>query len=141
MKRHPTQGIRGAKPRLKAKIASPAKPIPKNGEVSDAELSRRYLLERNEAMHTKNLNSQMELAIRREQLIERSVVERQASFLFVAMRQKLLNLPRLFRRQFGPRPDCERFLAEEVNRLLKELRDLPKVAIDSDWEPDGDDAH
>jgi len=43
VKRHPTQGVKGSKPRLKAKLAS------RNGEPTDAELSRQYLRERNQS--------------------------------------------------------------------------------------------
>jgi len=132
MKRHPHQGVRGAKPRLKAKAVPPSG----NGEPTDAELSRQYLLERNVAMHTKNLRSQMELALQREQLIEKSLVNRQAAFLFVAMRQKVLSVPRTLARRCANRSAAELLplLTDAMHEVLREIKDLPKVGIDPNWE-------
>jgi hypothetical protein len=48
---------------------------------------------RNQQMRTKNLTAEMVLAERREQLIEKRLVERQAAYLLVALRQAILNVP------------------------------------------------
>ena len=79
---HPTLGVKNAKPRLSCK------PGPKIGKLSEE-----YLEIRNDQMRTKNLAAQMVLAERRRELIEKSLVERQAAYLLVALRQAILNVP------------------------------------------------
>ena len=44
-------------------------------------------------MRTKNLTAEMILAERRGELIEKRLVEQQASYLLVALRQAILNIP------------------------------------------------
>jgi hypothetical protein len=69
---HPIQGVKAAKPRLK-----PAKEeLPK--------LSREYLEIRNAQMRTKNLTAEMVLGERRGELIDKRLVEQQATYLLVA---------------------------------------------------------
>ena len=57
---HPTLGVKNAKPRLSSK------PGPKIGKLSEE-----YLEIRNAQMRTKNLTAEMQLAERREELIEK----------------------------------------------------------------------
>jgi hypothetical protein len=57
----PTGGVKGSKPRLK--IAKEEIP----------QLSREYLIHRNEQMRNKNLTAQMELTLRRGQLISKDL--------------------------------------------------------------------
>ena len=75
MHSHPTLGVKNAKPRLSSK------PGPKIGKLSEE-----YLKIRNAQMRTKNLTAEMQLAERREELIEKRLVERQAAYLLVALR-------------------------------------------------------
>ena len=72
------RGVQGAKPRLK--LAKEELP----------ELSREYLRIRNQQMQTKNLSAEMMLAERRGELIEKRLVEQQAAYLLVALRQRIL---------------------------------------------------
>ena len=84
MHRHPTQGVKGSKPRL-----------PTNGKpVSKAEvqrLSREYLEIRNRQMHAKAFMAETTAAAARGKLIAKDLVAAQAAYLLVAMRQKILN--------------------------------------------------
>jgi hypothetical protein len=52
-------------------------------------------LRRERASHerVRRLEREMEIAIRRGQLIEKAVVERQAAFLLTAMRQRCMSAP------------------------------------------------
>jgi phage terminase Nu1 subunit (DNA packaging protein) len=128
VKRHPTQGVKGAKPRLK-KLPSPP------DSHTDGELSREYLIERNAAMRAKRLTAEMTLAQQRGQLIEKELAIRQASFLLIGLRQKALRIPYQLRAKFGPKVitkeifDCATHL---VHQALHEMADLPKV-VEPDW--------
>jgi hypothetical protein len=135
---HPTQGVKAAKPRLK-----PAKEeLPK--------LSREYLEIRNAQMRTKNLTAEMVLAERRGELIEKRLVERQAAYLFVALRQAILNTPQAWcRRILGLKDAAEasRILREMAISVLNEIKDLPAKVTDPNWvstvdgEEDGERIH
>jgi hypothetical protein len=128
VKRHPTQGVKGAKPRLK-KLPSPP------DSHTDGELSREYLIERNAAMRAKRLTAEMTLAQLRGQLIEKELAIRQASFLLIGLRQKALRLPHQLRAKFGPEVITqERFnyLKELVHGMLTEMADLPNT-VQPDW--------
>ena len=82
---HPTLGVKGAKPRLSSR------PGPKIGKLSEE-----YLEIRNRQISTKALTAEMHLAERRGELIEKSLLEKQAAFLLIAMRQKKLNMPQTY---------------------------------------------
>ena len=85
---HPTLGVKGAKPRLSSR------PGPQIGKLSEE-----YLTVRNQQMRTKNLTAEMELAERRGELTEKRLVESQAAYLLVAMRQAALNIPQAYYRR------------------------------------------
>jgi hypothetical protein len=85
---HPTQGVKNAKPRLSSK------PGPQIGKLSED-----YLRIRNAQMRAKTQTAEMTLAHARGQLVERRLIERQAAFLLIAMRQKILNLPTTYARR------------------------------------------
>jgi hypothetical protein len=80
--------VKGAKPRLSSR------PGPKIGKLSEE-----YLTVRNQQMRTKNLTAEMNLAERRDELIEKRLVERQSAYLLVAMRQAALNIPQAYARR------------------------------------------
>ena len=82
MQQHPTTGVIGGKPKTRLKTAKEQIP----------ELSKIYLEERNQQMRHKNMAAQLDLAIRRGQLISKDLAVKQASFLMIALRQRLLNL-------------------------------------------------
>jgi hypothetical protein len=75
----------------------------------------------------------MTLAHARGELVEKRLVERQAAFLLVAMRQKILNLPTTYcRRMVGLKDAAEasRALKEMAISILNEIKDLPSKVID-----------
>jgi len=79
---HPTLGVKNAKPWLSSR------PDQKIGKLSEE-----YLRHRNDQMRTKNLAAQMLLAKRRGELIEKRLVERQAAFLLLSLRQRIVAVP------------------------------------------------
>jgi hypothetical protein len=71
---------------------------------------------RNEQMRTKNLTAEMQLAERRGELIEKRLVESQAAYLLVALRQKILNIPQAYARRILGLTE-----ASQASRILKEM--------------------
>ena len=122
---HPTLGVKGAKPRLSSR------PGPQIGKLSEE-----YLEIRNRQMSTKALTAEMQLAERRGELIEKRLVERQAAYLLVALRQAILNIPQTWcRRLMGINDAAEvsRILREMAISILGEIKDLPHKVTNPDW--------
>jgi hypothetical protein len=130
MHRHPTQGIKGARPRLpktNGKLRTKA-------EIS--RLSKEYLEVRNVQMRAKAFMAETNAAARRDELIEKRLVEQQAAYLLVAMRQKILNIPQAWaRRMLGliDAAQASRVLKELAISLLNYLKDLPAKVTDPHW--------
>ena len=124
MQQHPTTGVIGGKPKTRLKTAKEQIP----------ELSKIYLEERNAQMRDKNMAAQLDLAIRRGQLISKDLVVRQASFLMVSLRQRLLNLPVHAHKLVGLDANGMRKALREIAiSTLNELKDLPLAVSDSNW--------
>ena len=117
-------GVKDAKPRLKtAKEELP-------------ELSREYLEIRNAQMRTKNHTAEMVLAQQRGELIQKDLVVKQAAFLLIAMRQRILNLPTTYaRRLTGLKNvrEVKKVLEGAAISILNEIKDLPKAVTDPNW--------
>lgn len=129
MHRHPTQGVKGAKPRFPET----------DGKTSKSELQKlscEYLKIRNRQMHAKAFMAETAAAARRGELIEKSLVEKQAAYLLVALRQKILNVPATEARKIlniaDPR-QARAVLREMMIGLLGELRDLPSKVTNPHW--------
>ena len=127
MHEHPTQGMQGVKAAIKPRFKSAREELP--------EYSREYLIQRNGQMKAKNLTAQLELAIRRGQLVSKELVERQAAFLFIAMRRKILNLPSTYARRLTGLNDIQevrKILEGAAHSILNEIKDLPQT-IEPGW--------
>jgi hypothetical protein len=122
---HPTLGVKGAKPRLSSH------PSPKIGKLSEE-----YLGIRNRQMSTKALTAEMQLAERRGELIEKRLVEQQAAYLLVALRQAILNTPQTYCRRLMGLNDAaqvSRILREMAISILGEIKDLPAKITNPSW--------
>lgn len=122
---HPTQGMKGVKA---TRFKSAREELP--------EYSREYLLQRNEQMKAKNQTAQMLLAKARNELILKDLVTRQASYLLVSLRQKILGVPDNLCRKLVNIPDpakAKAILRESMLTLLGELQDLPAKVVDPHW--------
>jgi hypothetical protein len=87
-------------------------------------------------MRTKNLAAEMQLAERRGELIEKRLVERQAAYLLVALRQAILHTLQTYcRRILGLKDAAEasRVLREMAVSVLNEIKDLPDKVVDPNW--------
>jgi hypothetical protein len=121
MHQHLTPTIKGSRPQN----------LPNRQSDEVAKLSKRYLQVRNHAIDLKSQAAELELAVRRGQLISKDLVVKQASFLMIALRQRLLNLP-----VHAHKLDVDQMrkaLREIAISTLKELKDLPQAVTDSNW--------
>lgn len=120
----PTQGIKGIKPRFK----SAKEELPR--------LSKEYMEIRNRQMRAKAFLAETQAARARGQLLERKLVEFQASYLLIAMRQRILRLPAECAPQLAGLTDVHeiRMVLEGAARaLLDEIKDLPSKVVDPRW--------
>ena len=132
MHRHPTQGVKGAKPRF-PDLKTNGKPVNK-AEVQ--RLSREYLEIRNRQMHAKAFMAETSAAAARGELIAKDLVAVEAAYLLVAVRQKMLNLPLTYARRIVGLKDADaakKVLQEMAVSVLSELKDLPSKVIDPHW--------
>jgi hypothetical protein len=122
---HPTLGVKNAKPRLSSR------PGPKIGKLSED-----YLRVRNRQMSTKALTAEMILAQQRGELIEKRLIERQATFLLLSLRQRILAVPDRLARQLVGIDDVNKargILKEVMLALLTGLADLPNKVTNPRW--------
>ena len=78
----------------------------------------------------------MAIAERREQLIEKRLVERQAAYLLVALRQAILNVPQTWCCRLMGLNDAaqvSRILREMAFSILGEIKDLPAKVTNPRW--------
>ena len=128
---HPIQGLEGSKLRLPG-TKSNGKPASK-AEVQ--RLSREYLALRNRQMAAKAFLAEISAAVRRNELIEKRLVTAQAQYLFIALRQKILNLPQTYARRLVGLSDREisEVLKGAAHSILNEIKDLPSKVTDPHW--------
>ena len=83
----------------------------------------------------------MQLAERRGELIEREVVLRQAGFIFVALRQAILNFPSRYARTVVGLEDsrqAQAALTRAAHEFLTELSGFAEKMSDPAWTSGGD---
>lgn len=127
-------GVKGSKPRFK----SAREELP--------EINRDYLEARTTKLRAQAFMAETEAAQKREELIEKSLVARQAAFIFVSLRQSVLAFPSRYARQMVGIPsehDAKAILTKAAHEFLTELADFSEKAISPDWlrslEADGQD--
>src|SRR5258708_37130119 len=83
----------------------------------------------------------MNLAERREQLIETEVVRRQAAAICTGVRQKLLLIPHtLSHRLVGKDHQAiHEAITAEIYKALREMADFSQKVLKADWQPGSSD--
>ena len=93
--------------------------------------------ERTKFERIKRLEREMEVAARRGELILKSTVERQAGFVFIALRQAILGFPSRYARQVVGLTDprqAKEMLTRAAHEFLNELAGFAeKMTADPDW--------
>jgi hypothetical protein len=82
------------------------------------------------------LRNEMLLARSRHELIEKRLVEQQASYLLIAFRQRMLSVPQAYARQLVGIDDTKVMagkLRSMVLNVLNELQHLPEKVTDANW--------
>jgi hypothetical protein len=82
------------------------------------------------------LRNEMLLAKARGELITKQLVERQAAYLLVALRQRIMSMPSTYARRMVNLPDTKAaaaVLKEIAISVLDEIRDLPSRVSDLNW--------
>jgi len=98
-----------------------------------SQLSAEYLRRRNQTLDLKNKQAEMELARQRGTLVERKLVQMQATRLLINARQKLLNMAAHAHRFTGTDIDQARRILREIGlSTLNEIRDLPNC-VEKGW--------
>jgi hypothetical protein len=97
------------------------------------DVSAELMEERAAAVRVNRMRGEMLLAKARGELIERALVEKQAAFLFIAMRQKMLSAPQTYARELVGITDA-RVMADKLRammlNMLNELRNMPQRVTD-----------
>jgi hypothetical protein len=109
------------------------KPI---GEMTSYELDKEYKRRRIESIKVRTMAYRLDLARIRESLIEKKLVERQLTFMLIAMRQRVLAIPNSYARKLLHKSELQQtmtILNEMVGRLLNDLADLPRNVTDPNW--------
>jgi hypothetical protein len=76
------------------------------------------------------------LAKAREELIIKTLVEKQAAYLLVSLRQRILSLPSTYARRFVGLADAKQassLLREMALAILNDIKDLPEQVTDPNW--------
>jgi hypothetical protein len=82
------------------------------------------------------LRNEMLLAKARGELITKQLVERQAAYLLVALRQRIMSMPSTYARRMVNLPDTKAaaaVLKEIAISVLDEIKDLPSRVSDPNW--------
>jgi hypothetical protein len=107
-----------------------------HGAAEISKLSREYLAVRNRQMNSKALTAEMVLAQARGELIEKRLVEAQAAYLLISLRQRILAVPgNLCRKVVGifDVAQAKKILRQAMLSLLNDLRNLPQKVTDPNW--------
>jgi phage terminase Nu1 subunit (DNA packaging protein) len=92
--------------------------------------------ERIAATAAKRKQSELLLAKARNEVILKELVQKQAGFLLMAFRQKVLSIPQRYSRKLAELTDVNKvnqMLKEMSYTLLNELQDFPSKISDPDW--------
>jgi hypothetical protein len=109
---------------------------------TNSELNRRLVEERIVSARVKRQMEEMHLAKMREVLMEKELVKKQAQFLLVALRQRLLRSASSHARRIvnlKTIDEARAALREITRQMLTEVKDLPELVVDPNWLEDLDE--
>jgi hypothetical protein len=105
-------------------------------DVSKSNPNTLLVLEKIQATKVKRQTDEMLLAKARDDLIGKNIVTKQAAFLLVAMRQRMLAAPQAYAKRIIGIQDvkvAKRVLAVMMGELLRDIRHLPEQVVDPHW--------
>jgi hypothetical protein len=116
--------------------------LPKLSAQERKEAARRNKLateltdERAQAVRINRMRSETLLAKARGELIAKDLVEKQAAYLLIAMRQRILGIPQTYSRRLlniSDQKEMAAKLKEMALSVLNEIKDLPSRVSDPNW--------
>jgi len=130
--REPVTGVKGAKGPKRLRL--PKAPRQPETETTVA-LGEEYLRRRNRILAIKEKREAMELALVRDELVEKALVERQLAYFTIPFRQAVLSIPTKLRLKLGDAFTHEMVqIAKQIAaETLEHLSHLPE-AVDADWQ-------
>ena len=123
--------VKGSKPRFK--------PAGKNAEITRqrvSELSEADLEVRNSKLRSQAFLDEAQAKEKAGELISRALISRQAQFIFICLRQSVLNFPTKYAHRMVGLPsehEAKQILTKAAHEFLTELASFPEKAIDSSW--------
>ena len=128
------EGVKGSKPRFK----SAREELPS--------LNREYLESRNAKLKAQTFLAEAQAKEKAGELISRELVTRQAQYIFICLRQAILNFPTLYARRvvgIADEHQAKAVLTKAAHEFLTELASFSEKAVDLNWlqsfEADGQD--
>jgi hypothetical protein len=100
------------------------------------ELSAEYLTVRNQKLRAQAFSAEVLAAKARGELIEKDLAGKQAQYLLINMRQKMLTAPDAWCRKILNLSDpykAKSILKEMMVAMLHEIRNLPQAISDPNW--------
>ena len=100
-------------------------------QIIDSELTKA----RTDLARSRHQREAMAIAQQRGELIEKRLVERQASYIFLCLRQAILNFPPRYARRMVGLPDerAREVLTGAAHEFLNEIANFDTKAISPDW--------
>jgi hypothetical protein len=101
-----------------------------------SDLSAELLRKRIRAVEIRSQQNELKLARDRDELILKELVERQAAYLLIALRQRILAVPHAYARRIlglTETAQANQILKQAMIELLGELKDLPAKVTDPNW--------
>jgi hypothetical protein len=111
-------------------------PTERKARQKQRSLDQEFTEERTRAVAVKRQQTEMLLAKARGELIVKQLVERQAAYLLVALRQRIMSMPSTYARRMVNLPDTKAaaaVLKEVAISVLNEIKDLPSRVTDPNW--------
>ena len=127
----PTKGVKGTKPRFR--------PKGKTSEITRqrvSELSEEYLQARNSKLRAQAFLAEAQAKEKAGELISRELVSRQAQYIFICLRQAILNFPTRYARHvvgIADEHQAKAVLTKAAHEFLTELASFPEKAINPNW--------
>lgn len=129
---------------LKKKVKRKIPPLPpeEKSEIklpAKWELDKQFISRKIEQTEVRTMAFRLDLARIRGDVIEKRLVEKQLAYMLIAMRQQILAIPTSYARKFLHKEDIKevyKILEEMCHRILNEIKDLPKKAVDPSWMDD-----
>ena len=123
--------VKGSEPRFRPKGKTEETTRQRVSELSEA-----YLEARNSKLQSRAFLAEVQAKEKAGELISRQLVSRQAQYIFICLRQSILNFPTLYARRvvgIADEHQAKQILTTAAHEFLTELASFSEKAIDPGW--------